>query len=104
MMFLLTTVLLPASAAEGPCDILAAAGNDCVAAHSTVRALYATYAGPLYRLTRPAAGNASADVKARAPGSGAFSFGRLERRLDPRADSLWSHQRIMQVRGSRGCK
>lgn len=27
--------------ATGPCDILVAAGNPCVAAHSTVRALYA---------------------------------------------------------------
>jgi hypothetical protein len=32
---------------EGLCDILAAAGNPCVAAHSTVRALYAQHAGPL---------------------------------------------------------
>lgn len=32
-----------AAAAEGPCDILVAAGNPCVAAHSTVRALYAKY-------------------------------------------------------------
>lgn len=37
---------------EGPCDILAAAGNPCVAAHSTVRALYKDYEGPLYNLTR----------------------------------------------------
>ena len=39
--------------AEGPCDILVAAGNPCVAAHSTVRALYAAYSGPLYNVTRP---------------------------------------------------
>lgn len=32
---------------EGPCDILGAAGNPCVAAHSTVRALYKAYNGPL---------------------------------------------------------
>ena len=36
--------------AEGPCDILGAAGNPCVAAHSTVRALYAAYDGPLYKV------------------------------------------------------
>ena len=36
----------------GPCDILGAAGNPCVAAHSTVRALYDAYAGPLYNVTR----------------------------------------------------
>ena len=32
---------------NGPCDILAAAGNPCVAAHSTVRALYSGYRGPV---------------------------------------------------------
>eukprot|EP00666_Eupelagonemidae_sp_cell4sb_P000093 gene93-14406_t len=42
----------PAAAAAGPCDLLVAAGNPCVAAHSTVRALYAGYAGPLYKACR----------------------------------------------------
>ena len=37
---------------EGPCDIYAAAGDPCVAAHSTTRALYASYDGPLYRVVR----------------------------------------------------
>jgi non-reducing end alpha-L-arabinofuranosidase len=36
----------------GPCDIYAAAGDPCVAAHSTTRALYASYNGPLYRVLR----------------------------------------------------
>eukprot|EP01047_Picozoa_sp_COSAG01_P039659 COSAG01_NODE_3291_length_6306_cov_2.411632_1_plen_178_part_00 len=40
------------TAEEGPCDILAAAGNDCVAAHSTVRALFSKYSGPLYKISR----------------------------------------------------
>ena len=44
---------LAAIRAEGPCDILDAAGNPCVAAHSTTRALYAKYNGPLYNVTRP---------------------------------------------------
>merc|ERR1712178_622450 len=35
-----------------PCDITLKAGNPCVAAHSTVRALYAAYSGPLYKVTR----------------------------------------------------
>ena len=35
-----------------PCDIYAAAGTPCVAAHSTVRALYAAYNGPLYQVKR----------------------------------------------------
>jgi hypothetical protein len=37
---------------EGPCDIYAAAGDPCVAAHSTTRALYASYTGPLYQVLR----------------------------------------------------
>src|SRR6185437_8002826 len=39
-----------------PCDIYAAAGTPCVAAHSTVRALYAAYNGPLYQVKRAADG------------------------------------------------
>src|SRR5882757_8072310 len=31
---------------EGPCDVYAAAGDPCVAAHSSTRALYAGYSGP----------------------------------------------------------
>ena len=49
---LLLSAAAPTSAAEGPCDILAAAGNPCVAAHSTVRALYKSYSGSLYRVSR----------------------------------------------------
>jgi hypothetical protein len=37
---------------QGPCDIYAAAGDPCVAAHSTTRALYASYNGPLYQVLR----------------------------------------------------
>ena len=43
----------PASAASLPCDIYAAAGTPCVAAHSTTRALYAAYNGPLYQVGAP---------------------------------------------------
>ena len=45
-----------AAAGPRPCDILAAAGNPCVAAHSTVRALYAAYSGALYNVTRASDG------------------------------------------------
>ena len=38
--------------AEGPCDIYAAAGTPCVAAHAITRALYADYDGPLYRVNK----------------------------------------------------
>jgi len=41
---------------KGPCDIYAAAGEPCVAAHSTTRALYASYNGPLYRIMRQSDG------------------------------------------------
>jgi hypothetical protein len=44
------------SVPRGPCDIYAAAGTPCVAAHSTTRALYAAYRGPLYQLTRQSDG------------------------------------------------
>src|SRR6201993_5405576 len=37
---------------QGPCDIYAAAGDPCVAAHSTTRALYAAYDGALYQVRR----------------------------------------------------
>ncbi len=42
----------PPSRPQGPCDIYAAAGDPCVAAHSTTRALYASYDGPLYQVMR----------------------------------------------------
>jgi hypothetical protein len=35
-----------------PCDIYAAGGTPCVAAHSTTRALFATYNGSLYQVRR----------------------------------------------------
>ncbi|MGB8260291.1 MAG: arabinofuranosidase catalytic domain-containing protein, partial [Terracidiphilus sp.] len=41
---------------QGPCDIYAAAGDPCVAAHSTTRALYAAYNGPLYQVLRQSDG------------------------------------------------
>ncbi len=44
-----------------PCDIYAAAGTPCVAAHSTTRALFASYDGPLYQVTRASDG-ATSDI------------------------------------------
>lgn len=44
---------LKASAAgKCPCDIYEEGGTPCVAAHSTTRALYASYNGPLYQVRR----------------------------------------------------
>ena len=51
-----------ALAATGPCDIYASGGTPCVAAHSTVRALYGAYSGKLYQVTR-AANGATKDIK-----------------------------------------
>ncbi|MDX3266441.1 arabinofuranosidase catalytic domain-containing protein, partial [Streptomyces scabiei] len=36
----------------GTCDIYASGGTPCIAAHSTVRALYGTYSGNLYQVRR----------------------------------------------------
>jgi hypothetical protein len=47
--------------AARPCDIYAAGGTPCVAAYSTVRALYRTYRGPLYQVTRASDGK-TADI------------------------------------------
>jgi len=41
---------------EGPCDIYEAGGTPCVAAHSSTRALYASYNGPLYQVMRQSDG------------------------------------------------
>lgn len=38
--------------AAGPCDIYASGDTPCVAAHSTTRALYSAYSGPLYQVSR----------------------------------------------------
>jgi non-reducing end alpha-L-arabinofuranosidase len=46
----------PAAAASLPCDIYASGGTPCVAAHSTTRALYASYNGPLYQVKRASDG------------------------------------------------
>jgi hypothetical protein len=43
---------------QGPCDIYAAGGTPCVAAHSTTRALSAAYNGPLYQVRRESDGKA----------------------------------------------
>ena len=47
---------VPLTRPKGPCDIYAAGGAPCVAAHSTTRALYASYNGPLYQVLRQSDG------------------------------------------------
>ncbi len=66
-----TTLVLPAAAAAGaaqspqrpagPCDVYAAAGTPCTAAHSSTRALYSAYDGPLYQVLRQSDGK-TADI------------------------------------------
>jgi hypothetical protein len=54
-------------AAKCPCDIYAAGGTPCVAAHRTVRALYAEYDGPLYQIKRKS-DNQTKDIPLRSKG------------------------------------
>lgn len=50
-----------------PCDIYAAASTACVAAHSTVRALFKMYAGNLYQVKRVSDGMTK-DIPVKSPG------------------------------------
>jgi hypothetical protein len=54
---------------DGPCDIYAAAGDPCTAAHSSTRALYASYNGPLYQVMRQSDGK-TLDIGVVQPGEG----------------------------------
>jgi hypothetical protein len=47
---------VPPPRPQGSCDIYASAGDPCAAAHSTTRALYAAYNGPLYQVLRQSDG------------------------------------------------
>ncbi|MEU6349169.1 arabinofuranosidase catalytic domain-containing protein [Streptomyces sp. NPDC047072] len=62
---ILAAVVGTAGAAQAasslPCDIYAAAGTPCAAAHSTTRALYASYSGALYQVKR-ASDSATTDI------------------------------------------
>ena len=46
----------PGARPKGSCDVYAAANTPCAAAHSTTRALYAAYNGPLYQVLRQSDG------------------------------------------------
>jgi len=56
-----------AAATPAPCDLYASENTPCVAAHSTVRALYAAYATKLYQVRR-ASDNATQAIAAVMPG------------------------------------
>jgi hypothetical protein len=49
---------VPPPRPQGTCDVYAAAGSPCVAAHSSTRALYASYNSPLYQVMRQSDGKA----------------------------------------------
>jgi Alpha-L-arabinofuranosidase B, catalytic len=55
------------AAGDDPCDIFASGNTPCVAAHSTVRALYRSYAGSLYQVRR-ALDNSTKDISVLSPG------------------------------------
>jgi hypothetical protein len=55
-----------AGASPRPCDIYKTAGNPCVAAHSTVRALFGAYSGKLYQVRNSA--GATQDITTLTPG------------------------------------
>ena len=57
----LTGLACAAGLLGAPCDIYAAGGTPCVAAHSIVRPLFAGYTGPLFTVRRPV-DNATLDI------------------------------------------
>src|ERR1700691_6209864 len=57
----------PGAGSPRPCDVYAAGGTPCVAAYSTVRAMYGGYRGPLYRVTRASDGTTT-DIGVQWPG------------------------------------
>ena len=59
--YMIGTASASQAAAQGPCDIYASGGTPCVAAHSTTRALYGAYNGPLYQVRR-SSDNATRDI------------------------------------------
>jgi len=63
----LSVTALAALAAAGPCDIYASGNTPCVAAHGTTRALYNSYRGRLYQVTRNSDGSTT-DISALSAG------------------------------------
>ena len=63
---LAAAALAGGAAGDGPWDIYAKGGQKCVAAHSMTRALFSSYAGPLYSLMKP--DKTTKDIHAKAAG------------------------------------
>ena len=66
------TTAVGGATASGPCDFYQSGNTPCVAAHSTVRALYGAYSGNLYQVRR-ASNNTTKDIGVLAPGDVANS-------------------------------
>src|ERR1700753_1538731 len=49
----------PGAVSPPPCGVYAGGRTPCVAAYSTVRAMYGDYRGPLYRVTRASDGTST---------------------------------------------
>ncbi|MFI2641133.1 lectin [Streptomyces sp. NPDC018610] len=100
----------PPTGASHSCDIYAAGGTPCVAAHSTVRALYGSYSGSLYQVRR-SSDNATKEIGVRTPGgyadaaaqdsfcSGTTCVITMVRDQSGRGNDLW-YQGSAQVPGS----
>ena len=73
----------------GPCDIYASGGTPCIAAHSTVRALYGSYNGNLYQVRR-ASDNTTRNIGARDGGRPADAAARIPSAPARPASSRWS--------------
>ena len=105
---LLVALAVGAAGHEAPCDILVAAGNPCVAAHSTTRALYAAYAGALYTV-RHTVSNRTVDIFPVAPGG--FADAAAHQRVCPavgdcvisRVADQSGHGNNLEPRDDRGC-
>ena len=67
MVMVIVMTHLVTSLMAAPCDIYAAHGTPCAAAHSMTRSLYSDYSGRLYQLSR-SSGNATQDIHALGPG------------------------------------
>ena len=64
--FVSCAAIMTRGACAAPCDIYAAGGTPCAAAHSVVRALFSGYSGRLYQLKR-FNDNSTLDIKAVGP-------------------------------------
>src|SRR5919108_4463754 len=87
--------------AKGPCDIYAGGGTPCAAAHSTTRALYASYNGPRYEVKR-LSDNAAKDIGVVQPAlsAGVATSAAADDPLPTRAADLVVHYPFNETSGT----